>query len=77
MGIEAEKTFELQNDFGVVLSYDSLGSIMINESRQAESNLHINQSGGDGQNEQTGGLNLQNDSTRWRIYSSASEKGLL
>ena len=45
MGIEAEKTFELQNDLGVVLNYDSLGRIMINESRQSESDLHINQSG--------------------------------
>ena len=77
VGIEAEKTFELQNDFGVVLNYDSLGRIMINESRQAESDLHINQSGGDKEDEQSGGICLENGTTRWRIYNSSTGSSFL
>ncbi len=77
VGIEAEKTFELHNDFGVVLNYDSLGRIMINESRQAESDLHINQSGGDKEDEQSGGICLENGTTRWRIYNSSTGSSFL
>ena len=50
---------------------------MINQSRQAESDLHINQSGGAGSDEQTGGICRENGTTRWRIYNSSTGSSFL